>query len=379
MITIKEVTAKKDLKRFVKFPFELYKDSKQWVPPIIKDEMENFDPAKNPALENAVATLYLAYKNNTIVGRIAVIINWHEIKTQNIKKLRFGWFDYIDDKSVSRALLQKAYDIGKKHELEFMEGPMGFSNMDKVGVQTEGFDHIGSMITWYNYAYYKDHLEALGFVKEKEYIESEFSFGNITNPETFYKASKIISERYQLKALNFTNTRDIEPYVDQMFDVFNKSYANLSSFVAITDKQKKYFKEKYIPLINPELVKLVADKDGNLIAFNVVMPSFSKALQKANGRLFPFGIIPLLKARKKFDTVLFYLIGVLPEYQSKGVTAIIFKEYYDTFKRLGVTHCIQTPELTENMPIQNLWRKFDPTIFARRRTYKFLLNEDFPE
>lgn len=123
----------------------------------------------------------------------------------------------------------------------------------------------------------------------------------------------------------------------------------------------------------------MADKDDNLVAFNVVMPSFSKALQKANGRLFPFGIIPLLKARKKFDTVLFYLIGVLPEYQSKGVTAIIFKEYYDTFKKLGVTHCIQTPELTENMPIQNLWRKFDPIIFARRRTYRFELNATFAQ
>ncbi|HZH70509.1 MAG TPA: GTP cyclohydrolase [Flavobacteriaceae bacterium] len=377
MVTLKEVSTKKDLKRFVKFPFELYKDSRQWVPPIISDEMNNFDPAKNPALENAKVTLYLAYKNHKVVGRIAVIVNWYEIKTQKIKKLRFGWFDFINDQKVSSTLLQKAYDTGKKHKLEFMEGPMGFSNMDKVGVQTEGFEHIGSMITWYNYPYYKDHLEALGFVKEKEYIESEFSFENITNPETFYKASKIISERYQLKALNFTNTKDLEPYVDQMFDVFNATYSKLSSFVAITEKQKKYFKEKYIPLINPQLVKLVADKDDNLVAFNVVMPSFSRALQKAKGRLFPFGIIPLLKARKKFDTVLFYLIGVMPEYQSKGVTAIIFKEYYDTFKKLGVTHCIQTPELTENMPIQNLWRKFDPIIFARRRTYRFELKNTF--
>lgn len=370
MVSIKEVTDKKGLKTFVKFPFQLYKNDPNWVPPIIKDEMEHFDRSKNPALEQAELYLYLAHQNSRVVGRIAVIINWHEINTQHIKKVRFGWFDFIDDKAVSKALLDKVFEKGKEHQLEFAEGPMGFSNMEKVGVQVEGFDHIGSMITWYNFPYYKEHLEQLGFRKEKEYIESEFSFGNITNPEVFYKADKIIRERYELKAVNFTKTKQIEPYVNKMFDVFNASYASLSSFVAITDKQKSYFKKKYIPLVNPELVKFVEDKDGNLVAFNIVMPSFSEALQKANGKLFPFGIFPLLKARKKFDTVLFYLIGVLPEYQSKGVTAIIFKEYYETFKKLGVTHCIQTPELSENMPIQNLWKKFDPHIFARRRTYR---------
>ena len=370
MLSIKEVTDKKGLKTFVKFPFQLYKNNPYWVPPIIKDEMEQFDSSKNPALEHADLRLYLAYHNSKVVGRIAVIINWQEINTQHIKKVRFGWFDFIDDKEVSKALLDKAFEKGKEQQLEFAEGPMGFSNMDKVGVQTEGFDHIGSMITWYNFPYYKEHFEQLGFSKEKEYIESEFSFGNIVNPEVFYKADEIIRKRYGLKAVNFTSTKQIEPYVNKMFDVFNASYASLSSFVAITEKQKAYFKEKYIPLVHPELVKFIEDKEGNLIAFNIVMPSYSKALQKANGRLFPFGIFPLLKARKSFDTVLFYLIGILPEYQSKGVTAIIFKEYYDTFKKLGVTHCIRTPELTDNMNIQNLWKKFDPHIFARRRTYR---------
>lgn len=375
MIEIKEVKTQKDLKDFVKFPFQLYKDSAYWVPPLIKDEMENFDKSKNPALENADVTLYIAYKNNVAAGRIAVIANWQEIKSQGIKKIRFGWFDFIDDKQVSKALLNKAYEAGKKHGLEYMEGPMGFSNMDKVGVQIEGFDHIGSMITWYNHPYYKTHFEDLGFVKEKQYIESKFTFDNIKNPEVYYKADRLIRERYNLKAVNFTDTKQIEPYVHKMFDVFNATYSSLSSFVAITDAQKEYFKKKYIPLVHPELIKFVEDENGNLVAFNIVMPSFSKALQKANGKLFPFGFVHLLKAKKKMDTVLFYLIGIMPEYQNKGITAIIFKEYYETFKKFGVKTCIQTPELEDNMPIQNLWKNFLPQIYARRRTYRYEISD----
>ena len=228
------------------------------------------------------------------------------------------------------------------------------------------------MITWYNFPYYKEHLEQLGYVNEKEYLESKFPFSNV-KPEFFFKAQELIKKRYELKAVNFKNTKDIMPYVDEMFDLFNTSYANLSSFVAITDIQKEYFKKKYIGFINPEYIKFVLDKNDRIVAFSIVMPSFSEALKKANGKLFPFGFYHLLKAKKESKEVLFYLIGVDPEYQSKGVTAIIFNEYYNTFKDKGIQNCIRTPELEDNHAIHNLWKHFDPVTFRRRRTYRINL------
>lgn len=369
MITIVEANSKQLLKDFVKFPFELYKNHPFWVPPLIADEMETFDKDKNPAFKSAEAYFYLAYKNNKIVGRIAAIINWNEVKELYKSKVRFGWWETIDDVEVTKALLEKVYELGRKNNLEHVEGPMGFSNLDKVGVMTEGFEEMGSMITWYNYPYYASHLEKLGYVKEKEYLENKFPFENV-KPEFFLKAQELIKKRYQLRPLNFTKTKDIMPFVDQMFDLFNKSYASLSSFVAITDIQKEYFKKKYISFINPEYIKFVLDKDDQIVAFSIVMPSFSEALRKANGKLFPFGFYHLLQARKNSKDVLFYLIGVDPEYQSKGVTAIIFNEYYNTFTEKGIKNCIRTPELADNHAIHNIWKHFNPEIFRRRCTFK---------
>lgn len=369
MITIVEAISKKQLTDFVKFPFKLYKDNPYWVPPIIDDELATFDKEKNPAFENAEAYFYLAYKNNEIVGRIAAIINWEEVNKQEKSKVRFGWFDIIDDIEVTKILLEKVYELGNKHHLEYVEGPMGFSNLDKVGVLTKGYDQIGTMITWYNNAYYVTHLEQLGYVTEKEYIESIFPFSNV-KPELFQKAQALIKQRYGLKSLSFTSTKEVMPYVDKMFDLFNDSYSKLASFVAISDNQKEYFKKKYINFINPEYIKYVEDKDGNLIAFAIVMPGFSKALQKAKGKLFPFGFLHLLKARKHSKEVVFYLIGIRPDYQNKGVTAIIFDEYYKTFKLKGIETCIRTPELAENTAIHQIWKNFDPVIHCERKTYR---------
>lgn len=368
MITIKEANTKSLLSEYIKFPFSLYKNNPYWVPPLIKEELDSFDKTKNPAFETAEATFYLAYKDNCIVGRIAAIINWDEVNNQGKRKVRFGWWDVIDDIEVTKALLEKVYELGRKNNLDYVEGPIGFSNLDKVGVLIEGFDQMGSMITWYNYPYYVSHLEQLGYVKEKEYIESIFPFANVKT-EFFYKAQELIKRRYQLTPMNFSRTKDIMPYVDEMFDVFNRAYAPLASFVAVTDIQKEYFKKKYIGFINPEYIKFVMDKDGKMIAFSIVMPDFSHAIKKANGRLFPFGFYHLLKAKRNSKDVLFYLIGVEHEYQNKGVTAIIFNEYYETFTKKGVENCIRTPELEENNAIHNIWKHFSPTINKRRRTY----------
>jgi len=369
MISIKEAITKKELKQFVKFPFSLYKNNPNWVPPIINDELAVFDKTKNPAFETADARFFLAFKNNTVVGRVAAIINHTEVNDQGIKKMRFGWFDVIDDVAVTEILLKKVSAIGVEHNLEYLEGPVGFSNLDKVGVLIEGFDHLGTMITWYNHPYYKEHLEKLGLIKEKEHLEWRFPFSNI-NPDDFSKAQNLIKRRYQLKALNFTTTKEVLHYADSMFDLFNETYSKLSTFTPITHKQRAYFKKKYISFINPEYIKYVVDKNDKLVAFAVTMPSFSRALQKAKGSLFPFGIFHLLRAKKQSKDVIFYLIGVHPDYQNKGVHAIIFNECYLTFNKLGIENCIRTPELEDNIAIQQIWKRFDPTLCKRRRTYR---------
>jgi hypothetical protein len=369
MITIKEMISKKELTAFVKFPFELYKNNAYWVPPIISEELETFNKNINPVFKHAEAKFFVAIKNNQIVGRIAAIINFTELNEQNIKKMRFGWFDFIDDLEVSAMLLKKVEEIGKQHQLTFMEGPVGFSNLDKVGVLTEGFDHIGTMITWYNHPYYKAHFIQHGFTVEKEYLENKFPFKNVIK-EPIERMANLLKNRYQLVALNFTKTKEIMPYVDKMFDLFNKSYAALPSFVPISPTEIEYFKKKYISFINPEYIKFIVDKNDEMIAFAITMPSFSKALQKANGKLLPFGIFHLLKAKKQSKDVIFYLIGVRPDFQNKGIHAMVFLEYYKTFNKYGIVNCIRTPELSTNKAIAAVWKNFSPVTYKKRCTFK---------
>ena len=369
MVTIKEMHTKKEMEQFVRFPFSLYKDNPYWVPPIVKDEVASFDKTKNPVFDEAEARFFVAIENNVIVGRVCAIVNWTEVNHQKIKKMRFGWFDFIDDIEVSKALLNTVEKIGKEHQLSYMEGPIGFNNLDKTGVLTEGFDHLGTMITWYNHAYYKTHLEKLGFVKEKEYLENKFAFANVDGPY-YAKVSSLIQRRYNLKALDFTKTKELMPLVDEMFDLFNAAYSSLATFVPISKKQQDYFKQKYISFINPEYIKFVVDEQLKMVAFCILMPSFSMALQKAKGKLFPFGIFHLLKAKKHSKDVTFYLIGVHPKYQNKGITAVIFDQFIKTFAKKGIENCIRTPELEENKAIHQIWKTFNPITHKRRRTYR---------
>ena len=368
MVEIKEVKSKKDIYKFVKFPFRLYKDSPHWVPPIISEEVKVFDAKINPILRDAEVKLFLAYKKNTIVGRIAAIINWIEVNEQNDKKMRFGWFDFEDDLDVSEALLDKVINIGRQQNLSYVEGPVGFSNLDKVGVLTHGFDHIGTMISWYNFPYYAEHFNKLGYFVEKEYFENKHAFSDI-KINKFKRLSEVIKRRYKLRSLNFKSTKEVMHYADKMFDLFNLTYSRLSSFVKITDIQKAYMKQKFLGFIDPSYIKFVVDEKQDLIAFAVVMPSFAKALQKIKGNLFPFGFIQILKA-KQSKTVNFLLIGVHPDYQNKGVHALIFSEYHKTFEEKGIVECRRTPELSNNLEIQKLWRDFNPQLIKKRCTFR---------
>ena len=368
MIVIKKAISKKEIKQFVMFPFTLYKDSKYWVPPIISEEIKIFNKQTNPVLQNAEAHLFLAYKDGEIVGRVAAIINWLEVGNNSSNKIRFGWMDMIDDVEVTKALLDKVKSIGKMHHLSYMEGPIGFSNLDKVGVLTYGYDEIGTMVSWYNHPYYVDHFNQLNFKVEKEYLEHKHLFSDILIADST-RLETVIKKRYDLRALDFNKTKDLMPYADKMFDLFNQSYASLSSFVEITDIQKAFLKKKFLNFINPEYIKFVVNSEDELIAFGVVLPSFAEALQKIKGRLFPFGIFHILKA-KQSKKLNFYLIGVHPEYQKKGVHSIIFSAFHRTFREKGIIECRRTPELADNVAIQKLWRNFNPILIKKRCTFR---------
>tara|TARA_B110000858_G_scaffold51527_1_gene59681 strand:- start:1265 stop:2389 length:1125 start_codon:yes stop_codon:yes gene_type:complete len=370
MITIKKAVYKEDYKDFVMFPSKLYKNSKYWVSPIIKEELEMMDKEKNPVFKNAEAEYYLAIKNNMIVGRIAAIVNWVEVKEQGKNKVRFGWYDVIDDLEVSKKLLESVIEFGNKRDLSFIEGPVGFSNMDKAGLLTHGFDELNTMITWYHNSYQKDHLEKLKMKKLAEWVEYRIQiYSEEDAPKKVKKFSDLIMRRYKLKALNFKRTNDIIPYIDEMFDLLNKTYNSLQTFVPIQQYQVDHYKNRYLRYIHPEFIKSVADENGKLIAFAITMPSFSRALKEMNGKLFPFGFLRILKAQRFNDKASLYLIGVHPDYQNKGVTAILFNDLQSMFNKRGIKEVETNPELVENKSIQAFWKNYESVLHKKRCTF----------
>lgn len=369
MITIKQVNRRSDLLRFIKFPFKIYRENPYWVPPIIKEEIRSFSK-NNPIFDKVEARFYLAYKNDEIVGRIAGIINKTEVKEQQKLKVRFGWFDVIDDIEVSRALMDKVIDFGREHELEYIEGPVGFTNMDKAGMLTEGFEEIATMIGIYNYDYYPEHLKTLGFEKAAEWLEYKFHTKN-TNIENTVRLSNLIEKRFNISSLNFKTTKEVLPYADQMFELLNLTYKDLQSFVPIEKFQVEHYKKKYLPLVNPEFISCVVDNTTKkLIAFSITIPSLSTAFQKAKGRLFPIGFMHIIKALKNSKNVEFYLIGVHPDFQNKGVTSLIFRELQQTYLKYKINWIETNPILEENLKTQLLWKAFSPEIHKRRKTFR---------
>ncbi|MFV0530719.1 MAG: GNAT family N-acetyltransferase [Flavobacteriales bacterium] len=368
-IEIKKVKSKKERKAFIKFQLDLYKDNPYYIPPLISDEMETLDETKNPIFENAEAHLFLAYKEKKIVGRIATIINWSEVKQQNRSKMRFGWFDIIDDFEVSRQLIGEVEKMAKEKGLKQVEGPVGFSNLDKAGLLIKGFKEIGTMVTLYNHPYYAEHLEKLGYEKHLDWVEYKINALDEMVPDKIIKFSEIISTRYHLKPKKFQTKDDMKKLVDPMFELLDATYSILPSYVPITRKQIDYYREKYISFINPDYVSVIVDENDKMVAFAITMPSYSKALQKAKGTLFPLGWFHLLKANKKNNTVAFYLIGVKPEYQNKGVTSILFHEMGKTFKKYGIKYMETNPELENNKNVQALWSAYNAVQHKTRRSY----------
>ena len=371
-IIIKKVSSKKELKTFIRFNYELYKGNPYSVPDLYDDMLNTFSSKKNAAFEFCEAEYFLAYKDNKVVGRVAAIINNRANQTWDKKEVRFGWIDFIDDEEVSSALLKAVEDWGKQKGMDTITGPLGFTDMDAEGMLIEGFDQLGTMATIYNYPYYPQHMEKFGFEKDADWVEFKLMVPDKL-PEKFVRISEIILQKYKLKIKKLTRKEIKEKHYGQkIFDLINEAYAPLYGFSKMTQGQIDQYVNTYLPLLDLRMVSIVETEDGELVAAGISMASLSKALQKAKGRILPFGWFYLLKALfiKRPKVLDLLLVGVKPEYQSKGVNALLFYDLVPTFKKMGFVYGESNPELEENKKVQAQWSAFESVQHKRRRAFK---------
>lgn len=374
-IIIKKVSSKKELKTFIRFNYELYKGNPYSVPDLYDDMLGTFSPKRNAAFEFCEADYFLAYNNNKVVGRVAAIINKRANETWNKKEVRFGWIDFIDDIEVSEALLDTVARWGKERGMEAMVGPLGFTDMDAEGMLIEGFDQLSTMSTIYNFPYYPQHMEKLGFEKEADWVEFKLTVPDKL-PEKFVRISEIILQKYKLK-IKKLKRKEIKTkhYGQKIFDLINEAYAPLYGYSKMTQRQIDQYIKMYLPLIDLRMVSLVEDENGELVAVGISMPSLSEALQKAKGKMLPFGWYHLLKALfiKKPQVLDLLLVGVKPEYQSKGVNALLFYDLVPVYQQMGFKYGESNPELELNKKVQSQWSAFESVQHKRRRAYKKML------
>ncbi len=370
-VVVKEVLGKKDLKKFVKFPFSLYKDNAYWVPPLIADDMDTFSKDKNPSFETADAKFFLAYKDEKLVGRIAAINSHAANEKYNTKNIRFGWFDSIDDLSVSQALFDKVVSWAKELGLNSITGPHGFTDMDPEGLLTYGFDQLGTIATVYTHPYYVNLVENYGFVKEVDYFEYK---GTVPTKEGVPPKMLNIVERLRkrsgLKLLNQLSRSELKNRSLEVMKLMEECFEEIYGSVPMTSNQLNYYIKKYFSFVNPKLINLVEDKNGKLVAFLITMPSLSKAMQKSRGKLFPFGFLHLLKAIKGGDILDFYLAGVKKEYRGSGADLLMVVDICQKAINMGFKYSESNVELEHNLKVQAQWKYFNPILHKKRRIYK---------
>ncbi|MCL1933584.1 MAG: hypothetical protein FWF53_07230 [Candidatus Azobacteroides sp.] len=369
-IKIAEVTDKSSLKKFVAFNIQLYAGNPYHVPGLIEDELMTLRKDKNPAFDFCESVYFLAYKEDKIVGRIAGIINRKANERWNQQYARFGFVDFIDDEEVSAALFEAVEQWARGKGMNGIQGPLGFTDLDHEGLLIWGFDQLGTMATSYSFPYYKEHLEKLGYVKDQDWNEFQIQVPKET-PEKYKRISEIVMKKYGLAIKKFKGTKDVWPYAHKIFELWNEAYRPLYGYSELSEKQINYYVKMYIPMLRLDLITLIVrESDDQVVGIGITLPSLSKALQKAKGHLFPFGWIHLLKALYgKGKIVDLYIIGVSPEYQNKGVNALMFYDLVPIFNRYGFIYAESNPELELNQKVQSQWEYFDMKRHKIRRAY----------
>jgi GNAT superfamily N-acetyltransferase len=366
-IEIREVTTRQELRKFVRYPLTLYKGNPNYVPAIYLDDMNTLRKDKNPAFEDAQARYWLAYKDGKPAGRIAGIhVPKHEYKWGE-KYVRFGWIDFIDDADVVSALIGEVEKWARELGMKGLHGPLGFTDLDREGMLIDGFDSVATLATIYNYPYYQKHLEALGYVKDVDWVEYEILLSDEYMPK-IRKTADLVAKKYNLHLLNGTK-KDLLRYAGQLFDVLDVAYRNLYGTYPLSKAQVQGYINSYFGFAIPEYIPIVLDENNKVVAFGIAFPSFSEALQKSKGDLFPFGFIHFLRAIQKNPIADLYLIGVLDEYRGKGVNAMMITQIYDAFTAHGVSIVEGNPNLEENINVQTMWKFFKNRIRKRRRCF----------
>ena len=371
-VTIKKVTTKHELKRFIRFNYELYKHNPYSVPDLYDDMLNTFNKKKNAAFEFCEAEYFLAYKDGKLVGRVAAIINNRANNTWNKKEVRFGWIDFTDDAEVADALIRTVEQWGKERGMTHITGPLGFTDMDAEGMLVEGFDQLGTMATIYNYPYYPQHMERMGFLKDADWVEYKIYIPDAI-PDKHKRISDLIQRKYQLKIKKYTSSKQIaRDYGQAIFELINEAYTPLYGYSALTQRQIDQYVKMYLPILDLRMVTLITDRDDKLVAVGISMPSLSEALQKSHGRLLPFGWFYLLKAlffKRRAKMLDLLLVAVKPEYQNKGVNALLFSDLIPVYQQLGFEYAESNPELELNGKVQAQWEYFRTEQHKRRRAF----------
>ena len=370
-ITIREISGKKALKKYVQFNIDLYKENPYAVPPLIFDEVGTLSPDKNPAFEFFESVYYMAYDEEKPVGRIAGIIN-HKVNEKCGKKsARFGFVDFIDNTEVSSALFNAVEKWAREKGMEEIVGPLGFTDMDPEGLLIEGYDQPGTMVAIYNYPYYVNHITRLGYEKDNDWVEFKIYVPEEI-PVKHKRISDIVQAKYKLKVLKYNSIKKIvKDYGRKIFELINQAYADLYGYSALSEKQIDYYVKMYVPMVRLENVSLIVNEKEELVGVGIAIPSMTKALQKAKGKLFPFGFIHILKAlRGKNDVVDLLLVALRPDYQNTGANALLFSDLIPVFIKNGYKYAESNPELEENGKVQSQWQYFENVQHKRRRAYK---------
>ena len=367
-LTIVPVKGKRMLRQFIQFPLDLYKDCDKWVPAFEDDEYKSLGP-DNPSLAFCERELYLALRGEKVVGRVAAIINHNANKKWGEEVVRFGWIDFIEDFDVAKALVDQVADWGKARGCTRIKGPLGFTDMDREGLLVEGFENESPFTVIYNYPYYGEYLERLGFTKDADWTQRFIDFSGPL-PAMFQYAS-LVEKRYGLRIYRADSLRKMSRRGREMFHVLNDAFAGLYEYSQLSEEQIDGYVKQYVPVLHKDMVALVVNEEDKLVAFTVTMPHISAGVRKAKGRIFPFGwlhILPWLNPRKNHMAE-GLLIGVLPEYQAKGAALLMFKYLHENFIRLGIKRMLLNPQLEDNHKVQTLFGDYNPQPYQRRRSY----------
>ncbi|MBW6480210.1 MAG: N-acetyltransferase [Bacteroidales bacterium] len=367
-IVIKEVTDQKDLHRFIKFPDQLYKSCNYYIPAIHRNQFSTLSKEKNPAFEHCEARFWLAFSENEIVGRVAGIINHRYNQERKSSYMRFGWLDFIEDENVLKALMSEVEKWAVEKGLQSCHGPLGFTSFDASGVLIEGFDECPTSFGHYNFPYYDKMLLNAGYEKEVDWVEFNIKVPDEI-PQKILTASNLISKRYSLRNAPLRDKKDIGKYAKEVFELLNTVYKDIYGFSTLTQAQITNLTKEFLSFLSPDYVSFILNEKDEMVAFGIVLPSLAKALKKARGKLYPFGFLHILYALHFNDTIDMLLIGVRPDYQNKGVTALIFSKIGQAFFRKGIKQIETNRELENNHKVQQLWAGYELRQHKRARCY----------